>query len=270
LNAEALRELVEALRKECVQSKGYALRILPNAFTRTPRAEMFTSSLEQAGFRAARKFSVYRTLVLDLSPTLDELRRQLDPKWRNQLNQAERNNLSISEGSDPQLWDAFETLYCDMMARKRFETTISIKEFAAIQKTLPPELKMQVFICKRDGVPMAGLVCSFLGDAGIYLLGATNEMALKLRAANLLQWTAVKKLKQEGFRYYDLGGIDPVANPGGFHFKQGLSGQDLSQLPAFDCYRSVSQRWMLKVAFGAADLLRVWKIWRHKKEVSSN
>ena len=40
-------------------------------------------------------------------------------------------------------------------------------------------------------------------------------------------------MAEAGFRverleYYDLGGIDPVRNPGVFHFKSGLSGQDVT------------------------------------------
>ena len=201
---------------------------------------------------------------------LEEIRRKLEQKWRNQLNQSERNQLTITEGTDAASWQTFETLYCDMMARKRFDTTVSIKEFGDIQAALPEALKMRVFIASTAGVPVAGIACSFMGDTGIYLLGATNEPALKLRAANLLQWEAIKKLKQLGIRYYDLGGIDPETNPGGFHFKQGMSGKDVSQLPAYDFYRSSGQRLMLKTVFKAASALRAWKVRRHKSEVPAN
>ena len=268
-DADRLRAIISAFQLKYATDQGHALRIMPNAVAGTPRGTICETVLREAGFTVAEDNSVYRTLLVDLTPPLEEVRRKLEQKWRNQLNQSERNQLTVTEGTDDASWQTFEKLYCDMMARKRFDTTVSIKDFGEIQKTLPAELKMRVFIASAAGEPVAGIACSFVGDTGIYLLGATNEAALKLRAANLLQWEAMKRLKQLGVRHYDLGGIDPEANPGGFHFKSGLSGQDVSQLPAYDFFRSANQRLMLKTAFKAAAAVRSWKVRRHKKEVAA-
>jgi hypothetical protein len=46
----------------------------------------------------------------------------------------------------------------------------------------------------------------------------------------MLQWTLIRWLKENGFKWYDLGGIDPERNPGVYHFKRGLSGSDVYQL----------------------------------------
>ena len=78
---------------------------------------------------------------------------------------------------------------------------------------------------------IGALVCSLMGDTAIYLLGATSEKAMELKAANFLQWQAMMWLKDRGARWYDLGGIDPVANPGGYHFKSGLGGRETALLP---------------------------------------
>jgi hypothetical protein len=266
-NEKIFRLLIEALQEEYALKKGHALRILPNAFAGTARAKIFETIFSELGFTLAENNSAYRTLLVDLVPALEEIRCGFDQKWRNQLNQSERNGLTISEGTGDDSWNCFEQLYREMMARKQFETTVSIKEFAAIQRALPERLKMRVFIARQQDEPVAGIACSFIGDTGIYLLGATNEKALKLRAANLLQWEAIKRAKQLGMRFYDLGGIDPETNPGGFHFKQGMSGQDVLQLPAFDFYRSSGQRLLLNTTFKAANVLHVWKARRHKTEV---
>ena len=86
---------------------------------------------------------------------------------------------------------------------------------------------MKVFLCEQDGIPIAGLVGSALGDTGIYLFGATNEHGMNAKGAYLLQWRMIQWLKQNGVTHYDLGGINPEANPGVYHFKQGLSGNDV-------------------------------------------
>lgn len=267
--AELLRRLIRALQEAYVSGQGHALRILPNAFAGTPRAELFETVLAEARCHPVQDQEVYRTILVDLTPALEEIRRRFDQKWRNQLNQSERNNLVVSEGTDGASWRQFEQLYREMMSRKQFETTVSIREFAAIQAGLPEHLKLRVFIARHQGEPVAGIACSFIGGTGSYVLGATNEKALKLRAANLLQWEAIKRAKQSGVSAYDLGGIDPEANPGGYHFKRGMSGRDVSHLPAFDFYRSSSQRLMLNTTFKAAGALRAWKVRRNRSEAAA-
>jgi lipid II:glycine glycyltransferase (peptidoglycan interpeptide bridge formation enzyme) len=92
---------------------------------------------------------------------------------------------------------------------------------------------MKVSICFKGDEPMAGIVCSALGDSAIYLLGATSDAGLKMKGAYLLHWEMIKTLREEGVRYYDLGGIDPIKNPGVFSFKRGLSGADVRQIDSF-------------------------------------
>ena len=93
---------------------------------------------------------------------------------------------------------------------------------------------MRVLICRQAGVAVAGIVCSGMGKSGIYLLGATSDNGLKAKGAYLLQWAMIKWLRENGYWYYDLGGIDPVANPGVYHFKSGLSGQEVCRLAAIE------------------------------------
>ncbi len=92
---------------------------------------------------------------------------------------------------------------------------------------------MRILICEHAGEPVAGLVCSAMGESAIYLLGATNDAGMKVKASYLQQWAMIRSLKEMGVRYYDLGGIDAVANPGVHHFKSGLSGIEMSHISCF-------------------------------------
>jgi hypothetical protein len=89
---------------------------------------------------------------------------------------------------------------------------------------------MNILICKDKDIPVAGLVASAMGDSAIYLLGATSDAGLNAKGAYLLQWTMISWLKELGIKSYDLGGIDPVGNPGVYHFKKGFSGADICQI----------------------------------------
>ena len=96
-------------------------------------------------------------------------------------------------------------------------------------------------MAEQEGIPVAGVVCSAMGDSAIYLFGATSDQGLTTRGAYLLQWAMIQWLKDRGTRWYDLCGIDPIRNPGGYSFKKGLSGADVSHLaPMLACDSIVS------------------------------
>jgi lipid II:glycine glycyltransferase (peptidoglycan interpeptide bridge formation enzyme) len=175
--------------------------------------------------------NTYRTIVVDLSPSVEVLRKKLDPKWRNKLAGSEKKDLRVIAGSGNEEYRTFCQIYSQMRQRKTFETTVDVEEFGRIQQDLPEPQRMRVLICEDKGVPVAGLVASAMGDTAIYLLGATSDDGLKSKGAYLLQWTLIKWLKENGLKWYDLGGIDPERNPGVYHFKRGFSGIDVTQIP---------------------------------------
>jgi len=114
---------------------------------------------------------------------------------------------------------------------------------------LPPNQKMRILICERQGVPVAGVVASGMGDTGIYLFGATTEEGMKSQGAYLLQWRVIEWLKTQGISRYDLGGINPETNPGVYSFKAGLAGKDVRYLSPFVSCTSTASR----LFFGAAN-----------------
>lgn len=216
--------VARALDEEYVRRRGLLLRVLPNAFVGSERAALIQSMFSSFRSESPRKDNVYRTLVVDLAPPVEELRRKLDKKWRNALSRAEKNELEIVEGSGIEEYRIFRQMYQEMLRRKAFETTVSVEQFEQIHEALPNNHRMQTLICRKAGVPVAGIVSSAMGDSAIYLLGATSDKGLTANGGYLLQWAWIQRLKERGVRWYDLGGIDPEHNPGVYHFKRGLSG----------------------------------------------
>lgn len=241
LDFNTIQAMATAIREEYADKRGLYLEILPNAFLGTSRAEMFQPAFSEFECKAGIAGEKYRTFVLDLSPPLEELRAKLDKKWRNQLNAAEKKGLSVVESEGMEEYHIFSKLYAQMMKRKKFESAVSIEEFGRIHERLSTGQRLKIMICEQAGQPVAALVCSRMGQSAIYLLGATNEEGMKSKGAYLLQWAMIRFLKEKGTRYYDLGGIDPETNPGVYHFKSGMSGQDVRQLsPLIACDNRLS------------------------------
>lgn len=241
LDPEVAEAVARALEDEYVGRRKLYLRILPNAFAGSERAALFQAAFARFTPEPLTAENTDRTFLLDLSPSLDELRGRLDKKWRNQLSRAEKNNLAVIAGSSSEEYRKFSQLYREMRRRKTFETTVDVEEFGRIQEDLPEPHRMRVLICMSQGTPVAGLVAAAMGDFAIYVLGATGDEGLNLKGAYLLQWALISWLKENGYRWYDLGGIDPERNPGVYHFKSGLSGADFSRVsPLVACSSSTS------------------------------
>ncbi|MDP3850165.1 MAG: peptidoglycan bridge formation glycyltransferase FemA/FemB family protein [Luteolibacter sp.] len=227
---EVLAKMLECMRGEYCGRRGLVLQIIPNAYSASGPGDEFAMALEKTGFREDPSLPRYRTVHVDLTPAVEIMRKRLHQKWRNQLNGAEKNGLEFEVARDTRAYDEFVHLYHGMRDRKGFDSAVDVGEFGRIQETLAECRKMPVFLARKDGHAVGALVCSLMGDTAIYLLGATNDRARELKASYFLHWQAMLWLKSEGARCYDLGGIDPVANPGGHHFKSGFGGNDVTQI----------------------------------------
>jgi len=181
--------------------------------------------LQGSGLIFNRLTPAYQTLRLSLLPSIEDLKKNLDQKWRNQLNRAEKTHFNIIEGNSDDCYRVFLALQKEMFERKKYVSGVDYEQYRLINNDLPVTQKMNIMICEYENEPIAVSICSAIGDTGIYLLGATGNKGMRLNGSNLLQWRIIKWLKERGCLYYDLGGIDPEANPGVFRFKCGIAGK---------------------------------------------
>ena len=228
-----VEQILSCLRDEYCERRRLVLQVIPNAYPGIARGSSYLKAVANCGFRPHSGLPSYRTVLVDLDPAAEVIRKRLNQKWRNQLNAAEKNGLRFEVTCDPEGYRQFMRLYQIMWDTKQFDTHVDIAEFGCMQEQLAPDDKMWVFLAHKDGQVVGALVCSSMGDTAVYLLGATNDRARELKASYFLHWQAMMWLKKHGVRWYDLGGIDPEANPGGYHFKSGFGGQDITQIPAF-------------------------------------
>jgi hypothetical protein len=220
---DVFRQAVRALRNEFSCRKRLVLRVHPLAYR--GQHEDLEQIFREEGYRFQEDGRIVRTLILDLGPSIEELRANLDQKWRNCLNRAEKNGLELIAGEEEDLFDEITEIYWEMVRRKGLVELSDISHLKIVQRDLPPTLKLKVILCKLNGQVCAGAIFSAIGTTGVYLSGATSDVGLKSNGSYMLQWAFVKWLKENSFLYYDLNGINPHANPGTYHFKRGLAGK---------------------------------------------
>jgi hypothetical protein len=246
-DTEVFRQAVRALRHEFSQRRGLVLRLYPLAY-QGPDDELATI-LREEGYRQHDERKGDRTLIIDLQPPLEELRAALDQKWRNRLNKAEKSGLDVRVARDESLFDALGQIHNEMLTRKGPVEVSDLVHLKAIQRSLSSGQKLSVILSSLKGEPCAGGVFTALGDTGIYLRGATSDAGLKTNGSYLVHWAFVRWLKENSFRYYDLNGINPEANPGTYHFKRGLAGkqgQDTAFLGRFQIADRPLSDWLVK------------------------
>jgi lipid II:glycine glycyltransferase (peptidoglycan interpeptide bridge formation enzyme) len=243
------RLAIRSLKNEYVIRRGLVLRIFPLLYE--DGSNPFFNILIEEGYAPVPDKSRGRTLILDIQPPMAELRKNLDQKWRNCLNKAERNGLEVIESTDDGIFADFIDIYHDLLKRKRFPEPNDIQEFREIQRVLPEKYRMQIILCRAKGATTAGGIFSTLGETGLYLFGATNDLGMENKSSYFVQWKAIERMKNCGCLTYNLNGINPALNPGTYHFKVGLSGKkgkDLYYVGRFDCYPGALEARLVRTA----------------------
>lgn len=173
-----------------------------------------------------RQFSprAWESVWVDLRISLTTLRQNLDGKWRNVLVFSEKADLKLEAGCDDQLFYWMMARYKELMRDKDF-SGMPVELLLALRKYLPADSRLIVMRAVRDTQAVAGICLVCHGSAATYLLGWNGPEGRKLKANQYLLWQAVVYLKQAGFDWFDLGGIDEDHTPGIAAFKLGLRGE---------------------------------------------
>lgn len=225
-NSDNFFYTINTLKNEYVVKRQLLLRIWPNEIEIAEN--IARTLLEDSGFIYNLTVPKYRTFRLSLTPSLEELRQNLDRKWRQALARAERfAALDIEYGTSEEHYRIALNIYNEMHVRKQF-SKFDMEGQGFVQKDLPESLKMKILICRLKGEPIAALGWSTIGNTGLPLIAATGDKAVSLstNASNLLWWKMIEDMKEQGCIFCDVGGIDPKLNPGGYKFKSGLLGQN--------------------------------------------
>lgn len=213
---------LRALRAEYVGSRHLVLRVSPPV-TEPDRRDDYEAVYRGCGYEPAPDAAIYRTLVLDLAPPLDEIRAGLKKNWRRDLNRSERSGFSSEIGTSTEMFARFRELFETFIDWKDFEVEHDARFHEQVHAALPESARYLVVLSHHEGELAGGLIVARTGDTAVYVLGASNPELRKLSPGHFLQWQAIEHLRTAGLRWYDLGGIDPEDNPGGHHFKSGIS-----------------------------------------------
>jgi lipid II:glycine glycyltransferase (peptidoglycan interpeptide bridge formation enzyme) len=230
---ERLELAVEALVREFVQRRGLTLRLVaPLGFAEYNEA--VADRLRRVGFRASEHGLPYHTVLLDVARPLEEIRASFHKHWRRHLNSSERKGLEVTFGTEPERFEVVAEMAEALRARKGYEVDLDARFYASVQAELEERDRLVVGLVLKDGTPVAANITSIHGDTAVYLVGASTALGLECRAGYLMHWRTIELIRERDVPWYDLGGIDPIGNPGVTSFKLRTNGADVTAAGPFD------------------------------------
>jgi lipid II:glycine glycyltransferase (peptidoglycan interpeptide bridge formation enzyme) len=216
-----------------VHGRGLTLRIVAPVGL-AEENQSVAERLERAGFSLTERSRDYHTVLLDVDRPLDELRASFHKHWRRHLNGALRNDLEMTFGTEGDRFEVVDRMSEALRARKGYELDLDARFYADVQRELSEADQLVVGLVLKDATPVAANITAIHGDTAIYVIGASTETGLKHKAGYLMHWRTIELLRERGVPWYDLGGIDAVANPGVTSFKLRTNGFDVTAAGPFE------------------------------------
>lgn len=226
-----LGELVSLARQE----KCLFLRVLPYLPRTTQSRALFSST----GFIPSPIHThAERTWNLDLSPTTDQLLQNMRKTTRYCINYARRQQVTISQSTDPSAIQHYLELQQQTVQRHHF-TPFSKHYLTTEMTTFTKDKQAVLFLAHFQSEIIAAALVIFWQGCSYYHQGASSLKYPKLQAPYLLQWEAILESKKRGNTLHNFWGIAESADPrhpwaGVTLFKQGFGGTDYTILHSQD------------------------------------
>lgn len=147
------------------------------------------------------------TVVVDLEPDLDDILMSFNQKGRNALRRAERDGVTTQpvEVTEQNMRKMFDLL--SETAAGRFASSLrSYEYYRQFWLSFAKTGHGSLFFAEYQGRLVAAAYCMYLGDKSLYKDGASLRDKVTYGASHLLQWEAMRWMKERGVTSYDLCG----------------------------------------------------------------
>ncbi len=199
---------------------GRKRRIIP-LLQKSDKSQIFMTN---NGFFFAKTSPAYETIWLDITGKEDTLRAHLKQKWRHQLNRAYRKNLSFLVDLKGHTLPEFLFNYQADTHQKRYRN-ITPKDVPAFYEVFTKTKKALLCHAIHKEKIVASALIFYHGCSATYQIGHVSETGRELSANYFLLWEAIKRMKEDDIKDFDLGGINAYDAKGIQHFKEGLNGE---------------------------------------------
>jgi peptidoglycan pentaglycine glycine transferase (the first glycine) len=236
-----LPDLLPALAQAAREAGAFMLKLEPDMDWVPDMAE----ALQTHGFLPSpQTIQPRRTIVVDLSPSEDEILACMKQKTRYNIRLADRKGVSVRP------WDdipAFAAMTLETAERDGFGAH-SEAYFQRAYDLFSPLGACRLLVAEVDSDPVAAIMVFRRGARAWYFYGASTDRHREKMPAYLLQWEGMRWAKSHGCTSYDLWGIPDADEEtleahfterndglwGVYRFKRGFGGMVTRTMGAWD------------------------------------
>ena len=226
-------DLWPAVDALCRQERAIFLRVEPEIWQPVPDGFI---DRHLPGFAPApQTIQPPRTLLVDLSPSEDEILMAMKSKTRYNIRLAERKDVVIRPSMDI---NRFYQMSLTTSERDAFGIH-SREYYQRAYDLFSSQEACILLMAEYNGQPLAGLIAFAWGDTAWYFYGASTNQERNRMPTYLLQWEAIRWAKARGCQTYDLWGVPDQGEPyleahflerseglwGVYRFKRGFGGE---------------------------------------------
>lgn len=213
-----------------------------------PGGEAVLADLSRRGWRFSEDQIQFRnTVLVEIgTSTEEEILARMKQKTRYNVRLGPKKGVSVRIGNKDD-WPMLYKMYAETSVRDGFvirdenyyRTVWNLFDQTRIENQKSENPLAQPLIAEVDGEPVAAIFLFAFAGRAYYVYGMSREAHREKMPTYLLQWEAMKWAKARGCATYDLWGAPDVFDEsdsmwGVFRFKEGLGGQVLRTLGAWD------------------------------------
>ncbi len=212
-----------------------------------PGGEAVRADLSRRGWRFSEEQIQFKnTVTLDVAASEEEMLARMKQKTRYNARLGPKKGVILRVGNKDD-WPMLYKMYAETSVRDRFvirdenyyRTVWQLFDQSKIENRQSSMPLAEPLIAEVDGEPVAAVFLFAFAGRAYYVYGMSRDSHRELMPNYLLQWEAMKWAKARGCSVYDLWGAPDVFDEsdsmwGVFRFKEGLGGQVLRTLGAWD------------------------------------
>jgi len=188
--------------KECKDRRAIFLKIEPDIWENALQEEP-TSKFPVRSQISEHSIQPPRTLVIDISGSLDEILARMKQKTRYNIRLADKKGVEVFSANNI---DRFYQLCTETGNRDQFNIH-SRNYYKSVYEKFSKKEQCELLFAEFDGKLLAATMVFGNNQRAWYFYGASSNEYRNLMAPYATQWAAIKWARGKGCREYDLWGV---------------------------------------------------------------
>lgn len=150
------------------------------------------------------------TVLIDLTPSLDDIMKNFNQKGRHAIKRAERDGATVKQVDTS---DENAKIMYDLLRITAEDAGFAIKSFDYYRRFYQRYGdRGALFFAYYEGEVVASAFAYIQGEKSVYKDGASIRKRTVYGASHLLQWHVIQWAKARGSKVHDLAGVPPIAS----------------------------------------------------------